>query len=196
MSDGQITFCQKCEEWGRLAPFSHFIIDYSEVVMSLLFPDVVYNRIVDVPLSELSARGIKGIILDIDNTLTTHDNPVPATGVMQWLDEAREQGFQLIILSNNSAERSGDFAARLGLAFQGRGKKPLPFGYRRCCKRMGIAYKEATVIGDQIFTDILGGKLLGIYSILVEPIELEDMPFFKFKRKLERLLMKRYQNQF
>ena len=69
-------------------------------------------------------------------------------------------------------------------------KKPLPTGFRRACKRLGIKPEQAAVVGDQLFTDMLGGNLLGAYTVLTEPYELESMKFFKIKRACERFIMK------
>ncbi len=164
--------------------------------MNILYPHRVYNRVIDIPVKYLADNGIKGVILDIDNTLTTHDNPVPSKGVMEWLDALEEAGIQKIALSNNHVERVQPFAKLLKLRYIANGLKPLPVGYLRCIKAMRLRPKSVAVVGDQIFTDILGGRCMGLLSIMVEPIEPEAKPFFKLKRKFERSLMKKYDQQF
>lgn len=154
-------------------------------------PDYMYRRISDIPIDKLKAAGIRGLILDIDNTLTTHDNPQPSQGVRQWLDQAEEAGMKLIILSNNKPHRVKPFAEILKLPFAANGKKPLKEGYVRCARLMGCHPKETAIIGDQVFTDILGGKFFGCTTILVEPIQPEPMLFFKVKRKLEKLVLRK-----
>lgn len=153
--------------------------------MSLFFPHERYKSILQVSPQKLYQSGVRGVILDIDNTLTTHDNPKPADGVLNWLCEAREAGLILVVLSNNSAERVEPFAKMLGLEFEADGKKPLPFGYRRAVRHMGVSVKTTASIGDQIFTDVLGARLCGVKSIFVDPIEPEKTAFFKLKRALE-----------
>lgn len=157
--------------------------------MNLFYPDERYNRITLISPRELFSRGFRGIILDVDNTLTTHDNPVPGEGVMQWLDDARAAGLKMMILSNNSPERVAPFAKMLGLDFEANGKKPLPQGYIRALRRMGLEKRAALSIGDQIFTDVLGARLAGVYSIFVDPIEPERTILFRFKRWLERPIL-------
>lgn len=157
--------------------------------MSVFYPHERYHRISDVSPQSLILRGIHGVVLDVDNTLTTHDNPVPANGVLEWLNLAREAGLKLIVLSNNSPERVRPFAEMLGLDFEANGQKPLPIGYRRTLARLKLSANEAVAIGDQIFTDVLGARLAGIYCIFVDPIELEHTNFFKFKRWLERPIL-------
>lgn len=157
--------------------------------MSIFFPNERFHRITDIPPKELAERGFEGIILDVDNTLTTHDNPVPADGVMQWLTDVESAGIKLMILSNNSPERVSPFAELLGLEFVPNGKKPLPCGYNEALERMGVSRRRAAAIGDQIFTDVLGARLAGIHCIFVDPIEPEKTAFFRLKRALEKPIL-------
>lgn len=121
------------------------------------YPDERRRRITEIEPAALAARGIRGIILDVDNTLTTHDNPRPAPGVLEWLERTRGAGLRLIVLSNNHPERVSPFAGMLGLAFEADGKKPLPGGFLRACAHMGLSPRETAAVGDQIFTDVIRG---------------------------------------
>lgn len=149
-----------------------------------------FCRITDIDPAQLVSQGLRAVVLDVDNTLTTHDNPTPAPGVLQWLEKARAAGLELLILSNNSPERVRPFAALLGLDFEADGAKPLAGGYRRALRRLGVPAKQAATIGDQIFTDMLGGRLAGLHCIFVEPIEPERGWFFRLKRRLERPILR------
>jgi HAD superfamily phosphatase (TIGR01668 family) len=157
--------------------------------MPLLKPCYRFNRLTDIPISFFTERQIEGLVLDVDNTLTTHDNPRPAEGVLNWLAATRECGISMIILSNNSPERVAPFAHILGLDFEADGKKPMPGGVLRACHHMDVSPKRAALIGDQIFTDILGGNLAGLLTLLVDPIEPEAGWFFRLKRRCERLVL-------
>ena len=158
--------------------------------MALFKPKMRIGKMIEISPSMLHSLGIRALLLDIDNTMTTHNNPIPAEGVREWLDEMKAQGFALMVVSNNNGERVRKFSQLLGLEFEGSAKKPLPVGFRRACARLGIQPKEAAVIGDQIFTDIMGGNLLGAYTIMTEVYEPEPMFFFKVKRACERFVMK------
>ncbi len=160
--------------------------------MALLFPTAAVPKAYDITADSLRALDIKGLILDIDNTLTTHDHPLPDGRILQWLDQMRAAGIRLILLSNNHSPRVAPFAKKLGLAFEADAKKPLPGGYRRAALAMGLAPRQTAVVGDQIFTDILGANLAGMASILVEPFQMEPFFRFRFKRFLERGILKRY----
>lgn len=138
----------------------------------------------------LKSLGVKALILDVDNTLTTHGNPEPDVQILSWLSEMRSEGITMMILSNNTHARVEPFAKRLGLLFESSGAKPLSKGFRRCCERIGLPKSETAIVGDQLFTDIAGANLFGIKSILVEPIELERGILFVIKRVLERPFLK------
>ena len=157
--------------------------------MSLFFPTLYRRRITDVTAEDLHRLGASCVLLDVDNTLTTHDAPELAANVMAWLDEMRKQ-FVLVIVSNNSAERVAPFAAKVGLPFHAVSRKPLPSGFWEAGAEHQMAVEECVVIGDQVFTDILGANLAGMKSILLEPIEPEtEQKFIVFKRKIERPML-------
>lgn len=163
--------------------------------MRILSPYLMLDKLTEVTPSMLAAEGILGILLDVDNTMTTHDHPRPAKGVAEWAEEMRSAGIKLIIVSNNSAKRVEPFARLMGLDYVANGRKPLTRGFREACRRLGIKPREALVAGDQIFTDIMGGNLLGAKTLLTVPLELEPIPFFKLKRRMEKPIIKRYKRK-
>ena len=152
----------------------------------LFKPTYVFDKVGDVTPKFLKSKGIKALLLDLDNTLTTHNNPIPPQSSLDWLESMKRAGIRLMIVSNNDAERVTPFAEQLKLDFEPSAAKPLTFGYSRALKRLGLKKSEAAAIGDQIFTDILGSNLKGIRSIFVFPIEPETSLPFRFKRACER----------
>lgn len=152
----------------------------------LFTPTRHYKSILEITPRILKEMGVTALILDIDNTMTTHDNPTPLEGLFDWLELMRRSGIKMMIVSNNYSERVTPFAELLGLDFIPRGAKPLPKGYKAAAERLGVSKSEICTIGDQLFTDILGAKLFGIKSILVDPIEPETTLFFRIKRALEK----------
>ncbi len=152
----------------------------------LFKPTYVFNNVTEITVDFLNKHNIKGLLLDLDNTLTTHNNPVPPQSSLDWLERMKESGIKMMIVSNNSSERVQPFAKALGLHFVPNGKKPLTFGYTQAIKEMGINKKNTAAVGDQIFTDILGSKLKGIRSLFVFPIEPETSLPFRFKRACEK----------
>lgn len=157
--------------------------------------DFAFRRVNDITPEFLFENNIKGLLLDLDNTLTTHDNPVPGKGVEEWLKEMKSFGIKLIIVSNNHPERVKPFADMLGLNFISEGKKPLSSGFNRAQVKLGIPFSQLAVVGDQIFTDMLGANLKNIRGIFVFPIEHEKTRFFKLKRWAEKPFLPKLQNK-
>ena len=109
---------------------------------------------------------------------------------MSWLSQMQADGFSMVVVSNNNAERVAPFAEKIGLPFHALARKPLPGGFWAAGSEQRVAAEECVVIGDQIFTDILGANLAGIKSILLEPIQMETkQKFIVFKRKIERPML-------
>ena len=161
----------------------------------LFTPEYLFSSVAAITPAFLAQRGIAVLVLDVDNTLTTHGHPVPAKGVLEWLREMSQAGIQSVILSNNNAKRVEPFAGKLGLPYIADGRKPLCSGYERCLNLLHCRKEEMAAIGDQLFTDILGARRFGIASILVDPIQAEDFWLFKCKRTLENGLLCYYKKQ-
>lgn len=159
----------------------------------LFRPTAALKSVLELTPEILGKMGVEALILDLDNTLTTHNNPHPAYGVPEWLDEMHRAGIKLLIVSNNHAPRVEPFAKTLKLDFVPEGAKPLPKGYNIAVKKFGLPKNKVCAVGDQIFTDILGANLAGIKSVFVYPIEFESGFFFKIKRFFEKpFLPKKY----
>ncbi len=158
--------------------------------MSLFIPDYFFDKIWDIPVSFLQENGIKCLLLDVDNTLTTHDNPSAHQKAVRWLDLVSEAGIKSVIISNNIEPRVAPFAQNLGVQFVFNAQKPLSKGAKQAIKISGVNKENMLVIGDQIFTDVLFGKFSGVKTLLVTPMEPEKTRFFKFKRWLERIILR------
>ena len=158
----------------------------------LLKPNIKLHGITDITVELLEQHDIKALLLDVDNTMSTHHGTVLTDGLMEWIAKMSDSGIKLMVLSNSKRFRIEPFAARIGLPFISLGCKPLPTGYLRGVKALGEKRKNVAIVGDQIFTDILGGNIVGVKSILLTPIKLEDGWSFKIRRKLEKKLYKKY----
>ena len=158
----------------------------------LLKPDIKLKKITDISLDLLKKYGISGLILDVDNTLSTHHGEVLTEGLEDWLACMRNNGIKLVVLSNSKQARVEPFAKKINLPFISMGLKPLPFKFSSARRLIGTKRRETAIVGDQIFTDTLGGNLYGVTTILLDPIKLESSRSFKFKRKIERAVYKIY----
>lgn len=161
----------------------------------MFYPTYHFHSVCDISPGFLRKRGVALLVLDVDNTLTTHNHPQPGLGIAGWLQALKESGIDAVILSNNDAQRVRPFAALLDLPFEADGKKPLIGGYERCRRRFGCNKGEMAAVGDQLLTDIWGGWRYGIATILVDPIEPEGFWFFKCKRAVERWMMRCYEKK-
>ena len=157
----------------------------------MLRPNLKIHRITDITVDLLIEKNIKGLILDIDNTLSTHHGDILIDGLESWLSCINDSGIKLIIASNSKEKRVKPFAERLGLSFISLSLKPLPFGYVKARKKMGLLKKEVAIVGDQMFTDTLGGNFYGITTIMTDLILPENKLSFKIRRKLERIILKK-----
>ncbi|MDR0821299.1 MAG: YqeG family HAD IIIA-type phosphatase [Oscillospiraceae bacterium] len=157
----------------------------------MLKPTYNLKSVCDIDRPFLNTHNVRGIILDVDNTLTEHGSQEVPPVVTDWLASMKHLGIKLIILSNNTATRAAPFAENNGLLFVASAKKPLPFGVNRAVKSLGLPKKQVLLSGDQIFTDMLGGNFAGLRTALVTPFHLENTPSFRFKRRIERRLFGR-----
>ncbi len=158
----------------------------------LLKPDIKLRGITDITVELLNKYNIKALLLDVDNTMSTHHGTVLTDGLMEWIAKMQQSCIKLMVLSNSKRFRIEPFAARIGLPFISLGCKPLPTGYLRGIKALGEKRKNVAIVGDQIFTDVLGGNAVGVKTILLTPIKLEDGWSFKVRRNLEKKIYKKY----
>lgn len=160
--------------------------------MGLLTPTLFKERITDVTVEELAALGVRGVLLDVDNTLTTHYSPHLPPEVAAWLDTVQAAGVRLTVVSNAKRHRVEPFAKKIGLAAVWLAAKPLPFGFLRGVRRLGLKRRQCVAIGDQTFTDTLGARLCGLRCIQLMPMQLEEgKPFMLFKRQVEARILAR-----
>lgn len=142
-----------------------------------LTADMVCDSIYDLDLSALKEAGIRLLLADLDNTLVPYGVPLPTEAVCRWNEELKEAGITLFVLSNNRhADRPRIFSEALGIPFIGHAGKPGKAGFFKAMEQMGVAVHETAIVGDQIFTDTLGGNRAGVATILVKPIRLAGNP--------------------
>ncbi len=142
-----------------------------------LIPQGVYPSVTDLRPEALSARGIRLVLADLDNTLVPYGVPEPTADIVAWKEALDGAGGQLFLLSNSrKPTRPSHFAQVLGIPYQGHSGKPKRAGYLQAMERMGCRPEETVMVGDQIFTDTLGANRSGVIPLLVEPIRLAGNP--------------------
>ncbi len=142
----------------------------------------------------LGERGIRVLLLDLDNTLClwrTGEFPASAARLLRRL---QAQGFRIAVLTNARLPRDSPVRqtlAELGIPLVERAKKPLPFAFWRALRLLKARRNEAAVIGDQLLTDVLGGKIARLYTVLVPPLSSREARRTKINRSIERFLGRR-----
>ncbi|MCL4424967.1 MAG: YqeG family HAD IIIA-type phosphatase [Firmicutes bacterium] len=167
-----------------------------KLILDLLRPAAFFSSIYQIDLDRLQKRGIKGLIFDLDNTIVEWGSPVAGEELLAWFKALRERGFLSCLLSNNSPARVNYFAGRLGIPGIYKAGKPRRRSYRAALELLGTAPQETAIIGDQVFTDILGGNRLGLYTILVTPLSQREFLGTRLVRRLERLVLGRWLGRF
>lgn len=164
-------------------------------MIKLFVPRMYIENYKSLNLYKLQELGIKVLLCDIDNTLAPYDVSVANEDVIEFIQNVRKCGMELILISNNTNKRVSLFAKGLNVAYYASSFKPLPYVYRRICKDFEISCKEMALLGDQLITDMSGANYLGIYSILSSPLEKRDIHFTKVNRILEMILFKIMENK-
>ena len=135
------------------------------------------HDIYEITGAALERRGIKLLLADLDNTLVPYGVPLPDERLKAWRDDLNAHGVTLFILSNNRHEnRPRMFAEGLDVPFIGHAGKPKTPSFYRAMEQAGVTKEQTAIVGDQIFTDILGGNRAGVSTILVQPIRLAGNP--------------------
>jgi HAD superfamily phosphatase (TIGR01668 family) len=158
----------------------------------ILYPSYYCKDIQEITDGFLKEHNIKGIILDVDNTLIDKDRIMPDK-VIKWCNSKKENEFKIIILSNSiRTNKVASISKKLKVEYINFAKKPFRTGFKRALNRLNLTNTEVCVIGDQIFSDILGANLMKMYSILVEPLNSAEPFRVKWQRPIERLVLKKY----
>lgn len=158
----------------------------------IFYPDQYLNSTYEIPFEQLYAKGYRGILFDIDNTLVPHNAPADDRA-RELFSRLRDIGFESCAISNNKEPRVKSFCDDVGCHYVYKANKPLPAGFRKAMKLMGTDENNTVFVGDQIFTDTFGAKLAGIRSILVKPIHPKEEIQIVLKRRLEKIILYFYQ---
>lgn len=156
-----------------------------------LRPDSQNESVYTIDLRALLARGIRGVILDLDNTLVPWGARAAPPELLAWIASGQREGLRFCIVSNNRGARVMHLAAALGLPAVTGALKPRRGALRRALTVMGTAPETTALVGDQLFTDILGGNRLGLYTILVRPQSRKEFVLTRLVRRVERAVLGR-----
>ncbi|KLU58563.1 UMP phosphatase [Peptococcaceae bacterium CEB3] len=159
-------------------------------MFELFRPTFQAGSLDNIPIEMLQKDGIRGLIIDLDNTMTPWNDVEVGPQVAAWFERLKQAGIKACVVSNNKKkQRVALVADRLGIPFVFRASKPRRRAFRAGMNILGTGREDTAVIGDQLFTDILGGNRIGLYTVLVIPMSPREFVGTRFMRRMERLLM-------
>ena len=157
-----------------------------------LVPEYKFDSFDEATAEFLLSIGVRGVLLDIDNTLEPYEHPEPGEQVLRWLDSLRAAGIKTAIVSNNNQARLDRFNKDIGMPGIAKAGKPFARSLRRAMRDIETVKENTIFIGDQILTDVWAAHNAGIRAILVPPINDRRDPLTRFKRVLERPIQRKY----
>ncbi|MCI8481896.1 MAG: YqeG family HAD IIIA-type phosphatase [Clostridia bacterium] len=161
----------------------------------ILYPKIYLNNVQQITYELLIKNNIQGLILDVDNTLIDYDKNMPE-GIKTWCEDLKQEGIQFCIVSNSNKKEKVEMVANiLKIPYIYFAKKPLKAGLVRAKKKINLPFEKIAVVGDQIFTDVLGANRCHMTSILVEPIKEKDIFITVIKRPIENYIKRKYKQK-
>ena len=159
--------------------------------MKIIYPDAYLKNVQEITIQFLLKNKIKALILDVDNTLIDYYKNL-SEDIVKWAEELQGQGIKMYILSNtNHKEKVENVANKLNTKFKMFAKKPSKKGFMKIQKEINIEPENIGVVGDQIFTDVIGGNRCKMFTILVDPVTPKDYWYTAWKRPIENKLKKK-----
>lgn len=158
-------------------------------------PDLFYSSIEEIDLDELKSLGIEGIICDLDNTIIPYGKETIPQSIINWFKNIEEKEFNVCLISNGWKGRVERIAKELGIPAFYRAVKPRKKTYKKALEHLKIPPQKIAVIGDQIFTDVLGGNRMGMLTILVDPLAKKEFKTTRIMRLLEKRVKSRLKEE-
>lgn len=151
-----------------------------------LIPSHLAESIYWLTPQRLRKAGIKLVLADLDNTLAPYEEGLPSPTLRRWKEELEENGITLFVVSNSrKSRRCPDFCQALGIPYVRHAGKPGTKGFLQALSGTGVSPDQAIMVGDQIFTDILGANRAGIPSVLVRPMAWGKNPLRRVRYAIE-----------
>lgn len=144
--------------------------------MSFSFlPKIIFTSLTDIQPAFLEQRGIRLLMLDFDNTILPYTSNVPTEQMARWLKDMCASQITVCVVSNSKKGRVQAFCRSMDIPCFTHARKPFPKGIRQCMRAYSLPRSACALVGDQIYTDVLGANCFGITSILVKPIHLHNI---------------------
>ena len=156
--------------------------------MALFFPGEYLDSTYVIDFDKLYNDGYRAVIFDVDNTLVPHGEPADERA-KELFAHLKELGFSCMLLSNNKEPRVKSFNDVVQVNYIYKANKPFPANYRKAMEILGSNTENTLFVGDQIFTDVMGGNIAGIRTILVKPIHPKEEIQIVIKRIPEKVVL-------
>ena len=150
-----------------------------------LLPRFMTPQLTDVTLDFLEEHGIRLLMLDFDNTIVPYTTSIPTEKMQQWLKMMASSSISVCVVSNSKKDRVRKFCDEYGISCITHAKKPFTKGIKAALSRFAVPADAAALVGDQIFTDTLGGNCAGVSTILVKAIDNHNF-WLKARHVLEK----------
>lgn len=158
----------------------------------ILYPNMLLNSVIEITPKILKDNNINAIILDVDNTLINIKQEL-SDNIKAWVKQMKENGIKLYILSNtNDKEKVGKVSNALDIPYVNLAKKPFKKGFLKVQNILQEKSENIAAVGDQIFTDVVGGNRCNMFTILVEPIQKKEYWYTRWKRPIENIIKNKY----
>ena len=159
--------------------------------MKLLIPNMYQKSIYDINYDSLYKDKVKCLLFDLDNTCVGYRDKKPTNDLVELFNRLTKMGFRVVVFSNSPSKRLALFST-LNVFLHPSSRKPFKKNFYKILNKYHYQKREVCIIGDQLFTDILGGNRTGIRTCLVDPLTNEDLVFTKILRGMEQIIFKRF----
>lgn len=161
----------------------------------ILYPNKLVRSVKEITIEFLHKNKINALILDVDNTLININQEL-SDDVKKWVGNMKQNNIKLHILSNtNDKQKVGKVANALEIPYMNLAKKPFKKGFLKVQKILQEEPENIAAVGDQIFTDVIGGNRCKMFTILVEPIQKKEYWYTRWKRPIEDIIKNRYKKR-
>ena len=161
------------------------------MLLELLTPHLQVPSVLEIQVPLLQQHGVTGLLVDVDCTLKDYYADRFREEIVDWVRTVTGSRVPICLLSNGRDRRIRLLAAYLDLPHVAGAAKPFTWGLRRGIGKLGLEPHQVGVIGDQVFADVLAGRLAGLFTILVRPTTTQEPWITHIKRPLERWVLKK-----
>lgn len=159
-------------------------------MLGLVTPHLQLHSVLDLTAEKLQSEGRTGLLLDLDCTLKDYRATEIDRPVREWIRNLKASGMRLCLLSNGKKHRIARYSSELQIPFVAKALKPLPFGCRAAIRLLDLSPQNVAIVGDQVFADIMAGRLAKLFTILVRPTSSDEPIWTRVKRPFERFVLK------